>query len=68
MSVPKRRRPYPQRRQPRKTVFTPSMWQRWLTEQPWAAQQTDAQRIQLRAGINEFRQRVLIGPGQAVRP
>jgi hypothetical protein len=68
MSSIKRRRPYPTRRRPRKTVFTPAMWQRWLSEQSWANQQADAQRVQLRAGIDEFRQRVLTGRERAVHP
>jgi hypothetical protein len=36
MSVTRKpRRPYPRRRQPRKTVFTAAMWSRWLSEQGW---------------------------------
>lgn len=52
----KRRRPYPPTRQPRKTVFSAALWDLWLAER-----MPDAQSEQLRAGIEEFRQRVVVG-------
>ena len=57
----KRRKPYPKRRQPRKTVFSAAMWARWLAEQPWASPSPDEQAVHLREGIEEFRARVVIG-------
>jgi hypothetical protein len=60
----KRRKPYPRRRQPRKTVFTTTMWAQWLSEQPWASPSPDEQAVRLRAGIEEFRSRVIVTPGK----
>jgi hypothetical protein len=54
MSTKKPRKPYPRVRHPRKTVFTPAMWSRWLEEPP------DKITMRLRAGIAEFRQRLCI--------
>ena len=51
----KRRKPYPSVRKPRKTVFTPAIWAHWLTPPP---KETT---LRLRAGIAEFRQRLLAG-------
>jgi hypothetical protein len=48
----KPRKPYPRVRKPRKTVFTPAIWARWLTPPP------DERTLRLRAGIAEFRQRL----------
>jgi hypothetical protein len=45
----KQRKPYPRVRKPRKTVFTPAIWARWLTPPP------DERTLRLRAGIAEFR-------------
>jgi len=62
MSTPqKRRKPYPRRRQPRKTPFTAAMWSRWLSEQPWASPSPDEQTVHLRTGIEDFRKRVIVG-------
>ena len=58
----KRRRAYPRTRQSRKTVFSAAMWERWLSER-----MPDAQSQQLRAGIEEFRQRVIVGVGKEPR-
>lgn len=49
------RRAYPRQRKARRTTFTPSLWQQWLREAPWAAPLDQTTR-QLRAGIAEFRQ------------
>jgi hypothetical protein len=57
----RRRRPYPPRRKPARTPFSATMWQRWLAGQPWATPSPDEQTVQLRNGIEEFRQRVVIG-------
>jgi hypothetical protein len=51
----KRRKPYPSTRRPRKTVFTPAMWARWLTPA------IDETTVRLRAGIAEFRHRLRVG-------
>lgn len=65
MSLPiKRRKPYPLRRQPRKTVFTAVMWDRWLNEHGWAQVPPDGTTLRLREGIAEFRRRVLVSPGK----
>jgi hypothetical protein len=61
--VGKRRKPYPRRRQPRKTVFTAAMWSRWLSEQGWI-EPPDERTLRLSAGIAEFRRRVLVAPGK----
>jgi len=57
----KRRKPYPKRRQPRKTVFSAAMWAQWLGQQPWASANPDEQTVHLRAGIADFRKRVVVG-------
>ena len=58
----KRRKPYPKRRQPRKVPFSAAMWERWLREQSWASfANPDEQAMHLRAGIEDFRQRVVVG-------
>ena len=60
MSAGKRRRPYPRRRHPRKTVFSAAMWLRWLAEQSWASHATDCQTLRLREGIEDFRRRIVV--------
>ncbi len=55
----KRRKPYPKRRHPRKTVFSHAMWERWLADNG-----PDATTERLREGIEAFRQRLLIVPGR----
>jgi hypothetical protein len=54
----KRRKPYPRVRKPRKTVFTPTMWVRWMVENGWLTAPRDDRTVQLRAGIEEFRHRL----------
>lgn len=61
-----RRRPYPRRRQPRKTVFTAEMWARWLAEQPWANANQDEDVVRRRTAIEEFRSRVVVSSGNGV--
>jgi hypothetical protein len=52
----KPRTPYPSVRRPRKPVFTPAIWARWMTEKA----PPDERTLQLRAGITEFRHRLQI--------
>lgn len=52
------RKPYPRVRKPRKTVFTPTIWLRWMIEGGWLIQPPDQKTLHLRAGIEEFRQRL----------
>jgi hypothetical protein len=52
----KPRKPYPSVRNPRKTVFTPAIWARWMMEKA----PPDERTLQLRAGIAEFRRRLRI--------
>jgi hypothetical protein len=54
----KRRKPYPRERRPRKTVFTPAVWARWMVEKGWLTVPPDERTLQLRAGIAEFRHRL----------
>jgi hypothetical protein len=35
----KGRKPYPSVRRPRKTVFTPAIWARWMVENGWLSAQ-----------------------------
>ena len=50
----KPRKPYPSVRRPRKTVFTPAMWVRWMLEKA----PPDERTLHLRAGIAAFRHRL----------
>jgi hypothetical protein len=52
------RKPYPKHRERPRTAFTPAMWSRWLTEQPWAKVPPDRTTLRLREGIAEFRLRL----------
>jgi hypothetical protein len=63
------RKPYPKERDPRKTVFTPTMWSRWLREQPWATKAPDNQTLRLREGITEFRRHlgIVTRPTEEIR-
>jgi hypothetical protein len=65
---PKRRKPYPRSRKPRKTVFTPAMWKRWLLEEPRLRSSTDRTARHLRAGIDDFRRRLQGASHREVRP
>ena len=47
------RRPYPKQRDPRKTVFTPELWQLW-----WVERRPDANVRRLRRGIADLRRRL----------
>jgi hypothetical protein len=52
----KRNKPYPSVRRPRKIVFTPTMWVRWMVEQAWSKPPPDERTLHLRTGIAEFRE------------
>jgi hypothetical protein len=56
----KRRKPYPRVRKPRKTVFTPAIWTRWMVEKGWLRAPPDEETLHLRAGIAEFRHRLRV--------
>jgi hypothetical protein len=56
--INKRRKPYPRARKPRKTVFTPAIWTRWMVEKGWLRAPPDEKTLHLRAGIAEFRHRL----------
>jgi hypothetical protein len=56
----KRRKPYPSVRHPRKTVFTPAIWVRWMVEQAWSKPPPDERTLHLREGIAEFRDRLRV--------
>jgi hypothetical protein len=64
MNKPRKR--YPSVRHPRKTVFTPAIWVRWMTEHGWTTSPPD-QTLQLRAGIAEFRHRLRLGSDPEAR-
>lgn len=56
----KPRKPYPRVRKPRKTVFTPAIWAKWMVENGWLAPPPDKGTLLLRAGIAEFRRRMRV--------